>query len=73
MVEGVESSEWWKVWVITELIIFLHQNGFHRRKSEPTLYLKMQEIEDMLIVCIYVDDIIYTGSSKKLIEILRNL
>ena len=53
--------------------IFLHQNGFHRSKSEPTLYLKMQELEEMLIVCIYVDDIIYTGSSKKLIENFKEL
>ena len=33
----------------------------------------MQGIEDMLIVCIYVDDIIYTGSSKMLIENLKEL
>lgn len=33
----------------------------------------MQELEEMLIVCIYVDDIIYTGSSKKLTENFKEL
>ena len=67
---GLKQAPW--AWC-SIIDIFFHQNGFHRSKSEPTLYLKMQGIEDMLIVCIYVDDIIYTSSLKKLIENLKEL
>ena len=37
------------------------QNGFHRSESEPMLYTKVNEQGNMLIVCIYVYDLIFTS------------
>lgn len=45
---------------------FFHENGFERSQHEPTLYLKRQG-DDLVIVSLYVDDMIYTGSSVHLI------
>ena len=39
----------------------LTENGFHRSESEPTLYTKVDEQGNMLIVFLYVDDLIFTG------------
>ena len=36
-------------------------NGFHRSESEPMLYTKVNEQGNMLIVCMYVYDLIFTG------------
>ena len=41
---------------------FIHQ-GFQKSENEPTLYKKIQGKLEMLLVCLYVDDIIYMGSS----------
>ena len=49
------------------LDLYLHENDFHQSESEPTLYVKMKGT-DVLVVCVYVDDIIYTGSSNFLIK-----
>ncbi|GKV51031.1 hypothetical protein SLEP1_g57708 [Rubroshorea leprosula] len=46
---------------------YLHDNDFHRNENEPTLYVKVKG-GDILIICVYVDDIIYTSSSNILIE-----
>jgi len=46
---------------------FFTENGFKRSANEPTLYFKRQGDSDFLVVCLYVDDIIYMGSSKSLI------
>ena len=40
---------------------YLIKNGFHRSESEPTLYTKVNEQGNMLIVFLYVDDLIFTG------------
>ena len=40
---------------------YLIENGFHRSESEPTLYTKVDEQGKMLIVCLYVDDLIFIG------------
>ena len=40
---------------------------FQRSENDPTLYFKKKE-NDILIICIYVDDIIYMGSSQYLID-----
>ena len=47
------------------------ENGFQRSASEPTLYIKMEGKDQMLVVCLYIDDIIYTGSSASLIKEFR--
>jgi hypothetical protein len=41
------------------------ETGFNRSKSEPTLYYK-QEGNGILIVSLYVDDLLYMGSSSKM-------
>lgn len=41
---------------------YLLLNGFNRCSSEPTLYTKMNEEGEILIVCLYVDDLIVTGN-----------
>ncbi|KAL0554294.1 hypothetical protein IC582_008212 [Cucumis melo] len=46
---------------------YFQQNGFKRSANEPTLYVKNGGINDFIIVCLYVDDIIYTSSSKSLV------
>ena len=42
--------------------------GFQRSKSEPTLYVKTQGKTDILIISLYVDDLVFTGSDEKMIE-----
>ncbi|KAL0558837.1 hypothetical protein IC582_003419 [Cucumis melo] len=46
---------------------YFQQNGFKRSANEPTLYVKKGGKNDFIIVCLYVDDIIYTSSSKSLV------
>ena len=43
---------------------------FQRSENEPTLQIKKKD-NDILIICIYVDDIIYMGSSQYLINEFR--
>lgn len=50
---------------------YLHKSDFHRSKNEPTLYVKVKGA-DMIVVCIHVDDIIYTGSCDFLITEFKN-
>jgi hypothetical protein len=42
---------------------YLTHNGFQRSESEsePTLYIKANQQGNMLIVCLYVDGLIFTG------------
>lgn len=47
---------------------YFQQNQFFRSENEPTLYVKKQGTSGFIIVCLYVDDIIYMGSSKSLLE-----
>ena len=47
---------------------YLIQNGFTKSPSEPSLYIKTQESHDFLILCLYVDDLIYMGTNSKMIE-----
>ncbi len=44
------------------------QNGFHRSKCEPSLYVKHDGTGDFLVVCLYVDDLIYMGTNMKMVE-----
>ena len=41
---------------------YMMENGFKRSTSEPTLYTKINEQGHILIVCLYVDDLIFTGN-----------
>ena len=38
------------------------ENGFKGSTSEPTLYTKINEQGHILIVCLYLDDLIFTGN-----------
>ncbi|XP_020533827.1 uncharacterized mitochondrial protein AtMg00810-like [Jatropha curcas] len=39
-----------------------------RSENEPTLYVKKEGKSDFIIICLYVDDIIYTSSSNSLMD-----
>ena len=41
---------------------YMIKNGFNRSTSEPTLYTKVNKEGQILIVCLYVDDLIFTGN-----------
>lgn len=47
---------------------YFRQNNFQRSPSEPSLYVKKEGAHDFLIVSLYVDDLIYTGTTAKLVE-----
>lgn len=51
---------------------YLQGHEYYRTKSEPTVYVKRMG-EDIIIVCIYVDDIIYTSSSTNLLQEFKAL
>ncbi|KAL6287822.1 hypothetical protein ACE6H2_012212 [Prunus campanulata] len=52
----------------SEIDTYFSQCGFHRSPSEATLYVRVKEGVGTLIVSIYVDDIVYTGSSDAMIK-----
>jgi hypothetical protein len=41
---------------------YLIKRGFKRSQNEPTLYTKIDQHGKIMIVCLYVDDMIYTGN-----------
>ena len=41
---------------------YLLNNGFSRISNEPTIYTKIDHQSKFLNVCVYVDDMIYTGN-----------
>jgi hypothetical protein len=43
---------------------YLIKSGFNRSQNEPTLYTKTDQHGKILIVCLYVDDMIYIGNLK---------
>ncbi|KAL0294285.1 UNVERIFIED_CONTAM: Retrovirus-related Pol polyprotein from transposon RE2 [Sesamum radiatum] len=49
---------------------YFMNRGFRRSLSEPTLYIKRQG-NDTLIVSLYVDDLIYTGNNEKMIQYFK--
>ncbi|KAI5342555.1 hypothetical protein L3X38_010430 [Prunus dulcis] len=51
-----------------EIDTYFMQCGFEKSLSESTLYTNTIGDRDILIVYTYVDEIVYTGSSKELLE-----
>lgn len=43
------------------------KNGFVRSPSEPSLYVRKTET-DLLMVCLYVDDLIYAGTNEAMVK-----
>lgn len=41
--------------------------GFIHSRSEPTIYTKRRGNIDVLLFCLYIDDILYMGSSDEII------
>jgi hypothetical protein len=39
---------------------YLIKSGFSKSQNEPTLYTKTDQNDKIMIVCLYVDDMIYT-------------
>lgn len=60
-----------RVWY-SRIDSYFLQNGFERSPNEHTLYVKKQSEDEVLLVCLYVDDIIYTGSSQTLVDEFRS-
>ena len=46
---------------------YFQENGFTKCPYEHALYIKIKG-EDVLIVCLYVDDLIFTGSNQKMFQ-----
>ncbi|XP_071738725.1 uncharacterized mitochondrial protein AtMg00810-like [Rutidosis leptorrhynchoides] len=47
---------------------YFQQNGFTKCPHEHALYTKVSKEGDVMIVCLYVDDLIFTGSNPKMFE-----
>ncbi|KAK4403536.1 Retrovirus-related Pol polyprotein from transposon RE2 [Sesamum angolense] len=45
-----------------------NKNGFRNSTSEATLFVKTKGGDEVLLICLYVDDLIYTGNSVALIN-----
>ncbi|BBG94223.1 transposable element gene [Prunus dulcis] len=50
---------------------YFQQTRFIRSLSEPSLYLKKEGTHDFLILCLYVDDLIYTSTTPRLAEVFN--
>ena len=45
--------------------------GFHKCPYEHTLFIKLADGEKMFVVCLYVDDLIFTGNDKVMIDAFK--
>lgn len=45
---------------------YLVEDGFHKCDHEHTLYIKHKTKGELLILCLYVDDLIFTGNSEEM-------
>ena len=53
----------WYKWIDSYFV----EHGFQRCPLEHTLYIKFIDLGDILIVCLYVDDLIFIGNNSKMI------
>ena len=49
---------------------YFQSHGFSKCSTEPTLYIKVKNQGKVFIVCLYVDDLIFTGNFS--IELLKS-
>ena len=54
-----------RTWNI-KINLYFHQNRFEKSQHKPSLYIKKKR-EDFLMVCLYVDDLIYAGTNKNMV------
>lgn len=50
---------------------YLQEHGFKRSLTEHTLYTKIGDHNEILLVCIYVDDVIYLSPSSEMMNKLK--
>lgn len=50
---------------------YLLKVGFTRCPYEHALYIKISNNGDLLLVCLYIDDLIFIGNNPKMFKILR--
>ena len=55
----------------TKIDSFFAHKGFLKRKNDPNLYFKKDENGNVALVCLYVDDLIITGSASHFIEDIK--
>ena len=55
----------------TRIDAYLLQHGFQKCPYEHTLYIKSNLDGDLFIICVYVDDLIFTGNCKAMIDEFR--
>ena len=53
---------------IVELKKYFQVNGFSKCPREHALYCKVHKNGDILIFCLYVDDLIFTGNNPSIFE-----
>lgn len=54
------------------MIYILLQNRYQRSPSGPSLYVKSEGIQNLLIVYLYVDDLIHTNINQKIMKEFKN-
>lgn len=52
----------------TRIDSYFQETGFIQCPNEPTLYVKANSHGDFLLVCLYVDDLIFTGNNSNMFE-----
>lgn len=52
----------------TRIDSYFREKGFKRCSYEYSLYIRADTHEDLLLVCLYVDDMIITGSDQQKIK-----
>ena len=55
------------------LMVTSKKYGFQESASKPTLYIKTKGANEVLIVCLYVDDLIYIGTSIAWIDDFKKI
>lgn len=57
---------------IVKLMLIFCKDGFERSDNESILYLKKEGKVDFLVVCFYVDNMIYFGSNEHLLAHIKS-
>jgi hypothetical protein len=55
----------------TRIDKYFHENGFEKCPYEHSLYMKQDADGSILYVCLYVDDLIFTGNNPAMFEAFK--